>query len=608
MRTLMSDIIASYAYTLNAKGQRTHVEERVGTQLVRTIDYTYDDADRLIEEQIDDVITGVRTITYTYDPVGNRLEKNDNGVITTYDYDDNDRLLTEGGYTYGYDNNGNLLSKTGNGEQYNFSYNALNQVVHADINTGTGSSSVDYVYDHDGIRVGKTINGTDVTTYIVDKNRPYAQVLEEQWTNGTLNATAGYVYGDALLSRTTNGTTHYYLYDGMGSVRGLTDSTGSLTDAYTYDAYGLLLDKTGSTINPYLYRGEQYDDDLSAYYLRARYYQPGIGRFLTTDPVEGFPNNPVTLHRYLYANCNPINKIDPSGEVSLPEVLSVLSITSFTASMTIGDMPTVQDALASWGESVFPDAGVLGASISVTGQSPAEIQDDMYAFFSFIEGGSSNLLPALPNTELSMGATFGIDIVFSLSSAQIGFYTYLGGQTDYGYTKVQSKNFSAQFTAYHGWIWNLWNVENYTGPFVGIAGSGGGFGVSVFCDAKNGFRGPYGIAFPFYSKGGNNYETSMGLSYAVWRENFSYIDRPDPREIAYYLVGVQYAIIGISALTNNTASLISSSISMSLTGWIAQSKIGRQRKNPEYSIDKRQDHENPTRPEKYQSGPGRWFF
>jgi len=231
-------------------GQYSVLHTYVGTQLVRTIDYKYPSttlrtgcADRLIEENIDDVITGERIITYTYDFVGNRLTKDDNGPPTslrmTYTYDDNDRLLTEGGFSYGYDNNGNLLSKTGNGEQHNFTYNALNQVVHADIDTGVSSSTVDYVYDHDGIRVGKTINGTDVIKHIVDKNRAYAQVLEEQWTNGSLSATTGYVYGDALLSRTVTHPnpsqegTFYYHYDGMGSTRALIDMSGTVTDTYS---------------------------------------------------------------------------------------------------------------------------------------------------------------------------------------------------------------------------------------------------------------------------------------------------------------------------------------------------------------------------------------
>lgn len=92
------------------------------------------------------------------------------------------------------------------------------------------------------------------------------------------------------------------------------------------DVFGNLLDKTGNTSNPYLYRGEQYDPELSAYYLRARYYQPRIGRFLTTDPIEGFVIEPITLHRYVYGNANPVNLIDPSGTICINEMLTTVEI------------------------------------------------------------------------------------------------------------------------------------------------------------------------------------------------------------------------------------------------------------------------------------------
>ncbi|MCP4284708.1 MAG: RHS repeat-associated core domain-containing protein, partial [Gammaproteobacteria bacterium] len=254
------------------------------------------------------------------------MTKENNGVMTTYTYDHNDRLLTEtplpggAGVTYTYDNNGNMLSKAGNGEQMNLTYNVLNQLAHAEMTTTTDSTTVDYAYDHDGIRVGKTINGTDAFTYVVDTNRPYAQVLEEQRTQGALSAVTCYVYGDDLLSRTTNGVTHYYQYDGLGSARALSDTSGTLTDTYQYDAYGTLLNSTGTSMNPYLYRGEQYEPELSAYYLRARYYQLEIGRFLTTDPLEGTVYDPYSLQRYLYAHANPVNYLDPSGKQSLVEM------------------------------------------------------------------------------------------------------------------------------------------------------------------------------------------------------------------------------------------------------------------------------------------------
>ncbi|MCP4403608.1 MAG: hypothetical protein GY801_40675, partial [bacterium] len=80
--------------------------------------------------------------------------------------------MTENGYSYTYDRNGNMLTKSGNGEQWQLEYNALNQVTRADISRPQGTSVIDYAYDHDGIRIGKTVNGTDITNYVADKNRP----------------------------------------------------------------------------------------------------------------------------------------------------------------------------------------------------------------------------------------------------------------------------------------------------------------------------------------------------------------------------------------------------------------------------------------------------
>jgi RHS repeat-associated protein len=121
-------------------------------------------------------------------------------------------------------------------------------------------------------------------------------------------------------------TPSFYVYDGGGSVRQLTNSNGTVTDEYEYDAYGNSFTKSGTTPNNYLYRGEQYDADLSLYYLRARYYNPATGRFLSRDPEDGVPTEPATLHKYDYAGSNPVNAMDPTGRSSMVEYLLPIGI------------------------------------------------------------------------------------------------------------------------------------------------------------------------------------------------------------------------------------------------------------------------------------------
>ena len=95
------------------------------------------------------------------------------------------------------------------------------------------------------------------------------------------------------------------------------------TDSYEYDAFGNALQTSGSTPNNYLYRGEQFDPDLGLYYLRARYYNPATGRFLSRDPIDHSITDPNQLHKYLYANGDPVNAIDPSGQGPLLEAIGL---------------------------------------------------------------------------------------------------------------------------------------------------------------------------------------------------------------------------------------------------------------------------------------------
>jgi RHS repeat-associated protein len=105
----------------------------------------------------------------------------------------------------------------------------------------------------------------------------------------------------------------YYVYDGHGSVRALTDSSGNVTDTYDYDAFGNEIHSTGASPNNYLFAGEQYDPDLNLYYNRARYLNTNTGRFWSMDTFEGTDQDPLSLHKYLYAEADPVDNSDPCG-------------------------------------------------------------------------------------------------------------------------------------------------------------------------------------------------------------------------------------------------------------------------------------------------------
>jgi RHS repeat-associated protein len=224
---------------------------------------------------------------------------------------------------------------------------------------------IDLYYNADGDRVGKWVkqNGLTLGThrYLVDRQNPtgYSQVVEETDSTGTLLERA--FYGHDLLATESRSvgvsptsSLFFYHYDGIGSVRGISDDTGALLETYTYDAYGTLIglekpdpasgalvsqnltNPQSAPLSSHLFTGEQWDADLGMYFLRARYLNPDTGRFHTRDTYEGRNGEPLSLHKYLYANGNPVMMRDPSGRFSLVELSATeLFIVNFAVSFTV---------------------------------------------------------------------------------------------------------------------------------------------------------------------------------------------------------------------------------------------------------------------------------
>ncbi len=245
------------------------------------------------------------------------------------------------------------------------------------------------VYDGDGNRVSETVAGV-TTNYLMGDINPtgYAQVVDEILATSSVR---NYTYGLERISQKhfvfgpNTFVPNYYGYDGHGSVRFLMDKTGAVTDSYDYDAFGNLVSQTGTTSNNYLFAGEQFDPALGIYYNRARYYDERGGRFWTMDDFENQRlSDPQGLHRYLYTSGDPINRIDPSGNVDLAESLTVAAVATIINSFEQIFGQAVQDQIRFGGNAGLKS---LFIGVAITLLAPVAI--------TIIGKGIVRLAPAL---------------------------------------------------------------------------------------------------------------------------------------------------------------------------------------------------------------------
>ncbi len=152
------------------------------------------------------------------------------------------------------------------------------------------------------------------TSYVNDINNEYTQVLAEE-TESCYNPKT-YTYGNGMNSAENAWEKDYYMYDGRGYVSNLTSQYEYNMVSYKYDEFGNQWESGWSNFSSYGYNGESYDYITGLQYLRARYYDPATGRFLTQDTVQGDVMNPLTQNLYSYTQNNPLNLIDPSGHIS----------------------------------------------------------------------------------------------------------------------------------------------------------------------------------------------------------------------------------------------------------------------------------------------------
>ncbi len=333
-------VISSFAYECDRAGNVTLVTENGSPS--PTIAYVYDDTYRLLSEIRSN--GNAYAVSYAYDAAGNRTTMVKDGTATAYSYDNMHRLLTRvvsGGATttYKYDAIGSLITKLTGSNASVYSWSLDGKLTRIALPGGT---EVAYIYDSKGNRVRQTVsNGSTVVTkqYIVDYSVPLSRVLADEDEDDIVQAS--YCYGNDLLAMKQDGELYYFFYDRLGSVRNVTDDSdpAGVVKNYLYDGFGNVLSATaGSPANVYQFTGEEYDAEPGFVYLRARYYEPEVGRFISRDPlleqvalIRGWTGcsscgggegglglarlyqQLQALHPYVYCANNPLTFLDESG-------------------------------------------------------------------------------------------------------------------------------------------------------------------------------------------------------------------------------------------------------------------------------------------------------
>ena len=303
---------ANFNYTYDANGNILSVS---GAQ---TVTYEYDDLGQLVWEKN---ATAGKAWNYTYDNGGNILSRTEytcsssgtvsgSGTTTSYTYGDaewGDLLTAYNGEEITYDGIGNPLSYRG----WTMSWQGGRQLS----SMTKGSDTLSFAYNESGLRTSKTVNG--VTHSYVWQGSKLAADITDAYALYFHYDSSGEVIGFTRTASDTD-TEYFYVKNLQGDILKVITATGTEAATYTYDAWGKLLTSTGdlAEVNPIRYRGYYYDTETGLYYLKSRYYDPEVDRFISPDVFASTGQGIFGTNMFTYCKNNSIVLSDRSGTLS----------------------------------------------------------------------------------------------------------------------------------------------------------------------------------------------------------------------------------------------------------------------------------------------------
>lgn len=403
--------------------------------------YEYDVLGRLTGS----AFNGKAQVSYEYDAFGNRIEMVEDGVRSSYEYDQLDRLIkstvkrssgAEQRNIYSYDRRGNQIAVTSDDViRKTFQYDAMGNMTGAH---DSEKGDIQFSYNGLGFRV-ESSRPEERIEYLCDISREYYNLLERT-VNGE---TETFVYDNNVVSMNKGGSNFYYLHDELGSAMYLTGTDGLTVDTYAYDDFGRRIDpytgklqkktnakshaytKNGNIIQPFAFIGYQEDEVSELNYAQARYYDPQTGRFDEEDKIKGLTEVPDTHNRYVYCLNSPISYGDLNGlflQVLIGAGIgAIYGVGSELISCAItGEKPNVKDVIAA-GVGGAVGGAVTAVAGPVAGAAIGSLVTDGISYTADYVNGDKDL--TLKNVALDAGKALvhaGVSAAFAKGLDKLG--------------------------------------------------------------------------------------------------------------------------------------------------------------------------------------------